>query len=311
VLDTATVIGDRLFASPSVPVTYDDNTGTLVEGTTYYYFAAYNLKIGPLANLADAENYPEYGYYRLSNVCAVTPQKRSVRSGQGTPPDWVRTPSIIDMIPMAGDLLNLLIATLRQFEAGLSANTEAIKQYVAFLQSEIARLKALIDQITSIVKLITSILSQTPSVGIYGRTFIGKGGVDFMLADLALSLSPQNTDPGRPPFDRGDEFVTGLVVLVGGPSEAGVMSVVAMIEALFGLSGTGGSTPLADALASIDAVIAQQEAAAFAADMSVGAPPTETQGLTGDVPLSDTDPGSCAADTTPAPTFGDDLGVTS
>lgn len=312
VIDTATQIGSEFFSAPSVPSTYDDNTGTLEEGVPYYYFATYNLKVGPLLDSViaeEVENYPQIGFYRLSNFAAVTPQARSARSGKGTPPDWIRTPSVIDLIPQAGDLLNLLIATLRQFEAGLSANLDAIKQYISFLQGEIARLKALIAQITSIIEKLTSILSQTPSVGIYGRTFAGKGGVDFMLADLAMSLSPQNTDPGRPPFDRGDEFVTGAVILVGGPSEDGVMAVVSMIQTLFGLGGTGAGDPLADAIASIDAQLSAAEAASFSADFTVGASPAAEAALTGDVPLSDSDPGSCAADTTPAPTFGDDLGV--
>ena len=311
ILETAQQIGNELFSLPTVPVTYDDNTGTLEAGTPYYYFASFNLKVGPLEDVANAESYPQYGFYRLSNVCTVTPQVRSTRSGKGTPPDWIRTPSIVDMIPAAGDLLTLLIATLRQFEASLSANTDAIKQYIAFLQNEIARLKTLLEQISGIINRLTSILSQTPSVGIYGRTFGGKGGVDFMLSDLAFSLSPQNTDPGRPPFDRGDEFVTGAVVLVGGPSEDGIAAVIAMIEALFGLGASAASSPLTDAIASIDAVVTAQETASFSADFSVGAAPATEQSLTGDVPLSDSDPGSCAADTTPTPTFGDDLGVTS
>lgn len=304
-------IVDALPLFPSAPSTYQDFTA-LTQGTTYYYLAAYNLKMGPLDKFEKADvYYKDIGFHRLSNVCIVTPQAKTAKSGRGKPPDWVRTPSLVDVFAPLGDAIEFLYAILKQFEAGLSANLDALKQYILFIQGEIKKLSAIVDRITAIINLLKSILGQTPEVGVYARSYFGIGGVNFMLADLAKSLAPSNDDPLRPPFDRGDEFVTGVVLLVGGPSEAIVTPLITALNALLGLRGPSVPDALAAAIASVDAVLSAEEDAAYAEDFSVGAPPVEEAALTGDVPLSDEDPGSCAPDTTPAPTFGDDFGVQS
>jgi hypothetical protein len=309
--DPETTVLDILdYGVPLPPTTFDDNTG-VEDAKTYYYFACFRFKMGNLNEITSAATYPDQKFYHLSNVAVATIQQKSVRSGKGTPPDWIRTPSVVDLLPLVGDLFNLLVATLEQFRAGVSGNAASLKKYVEFLQGEIKRLQALIAALTGVVQKLTDLSSQTPQAGVYARTFVGKGGTDFMLADLGTSLAPSNTDPLRPPFDRGDEFVSGVVIMIGGPSEDGVLAVKAMLEALFGMGGGSGQSPLQAAIASIDAVITQQEAATFSDDLSVGPPPTAQQAQTGDVPLSANDPGSCAPDPTPPPVFNDNFEVQS
>lgn len=291
--------------------TYTDRK--LKKDKTYYYFASFRFRLGDIHDVTSGSLAPDQGHYRFSNVAVGTAQVRPTRSGRGTPPDWIRTPSVIDLLPVAGDLFNLLLATIAQLKSGTTGNADALKKYIDFLKREIEKISKLTLTLTGLVQQLSALTTQTPEVGIYGRVFFGKGGTDFMLADLGASLAPSNGDAGRPTFDRGDEFVTGVVVMVGGPSEDGVVAVKTMLEVMFGAGGAGAIAPLTAAIAAIDAVLTEQETAGFAADFSAS-PGTAEQSLAaapGDVPLTTdgSDPGSCAPDTTPAPTFGADFGV--
>lgn len=300
----------------AVPNTHIDTAASIKEGVKYYYYATYNIELAPQELSLNAAIFKPYGFYSLSNACPVTAQAKSVKTSTGAPPDWWRTPSLLRAIPFIEDLINVLITSLRQFEAGINANVDALKQYVAYLRKEVVRLQALIAEITAIIDRVTAILNVSTSAGVYGRTFYGKGGVNFMLADLAASLAPTNADPGRPPFDRGDEFVTGLVLLGGFPSEDGATKVLSLLDLLFGTAESATADALAQAVASIDRFLAAEEEVGFTADFTAGtgdaaqALAAETSATSSpDVPLSDTDPGSCSPDTTPPPTFGDDFGV--
>jgi hypothetical protein len=299
--DADTQVIDILdYGVPFPPTTYDDNTG-LTDAKTYYYFASFRFKMGTLDQIASAATYPDQGFYHLSNVAIATATTRTPRSGKGVPPDWVRTPSVIDLIPAAGVLLDLLVATLNQFRAGVYGNSDALKKYVTFLQAEIERLKSLVQSLTGIVQRLSSLTSQTPRAGLYGRVFAGKGGTDYMLADLGASLAPTNSDTARPPFDRGDEFVSGVVVMVGGPTEDGVLAVKAMLETLFGVGGGTTTTSLQEAIASIDVQLRAQEAASFGDDFVSGGTPSASAALTAE-PV-------CPPDTTPKPVFGENFEV--
>ncbi|MBA2708686.1 MAG: hypothetical protein H0U59_12850 [Gemmatimonadaceae bacterium] len=304
--DPDTVVVDVLeYTLLSPPNTYDDLSG-LVLGTQYHYFASFRFKLGDINALASGATFPDQGFYRFSNVAVMTAQARSQRSSRGTPPDWVRTPSVLSLVPQSGDLVNLLMATLAQYGASGTGEAESTAAYLRFLQKEIARTSAILGTLTGFVQRLTSIAGQTPHAGIYGRAYAGVGGTNYMLADLGASLAPTNTDPNRPPFDRGDEFVTGVVILAGAPTPAVLAPIQTMLQVMFSLEGPGAVSSLQQAITAIDAVLTAQEAASFTADFTVGPASAVEQSLT-NPPLSDDDPGNVPVYT--PPTFGDDFGV--
>lgn len=309
--DTVVVdILDYADATNPTPNTYSDYSGGLEAGVTYYYHVTYRLKVGTLDAVLSGGVASDIGFYKLSNVAVATATTRSQRSSRGAPPDWIRTPSVVEMLPLVGDLATLLVSTLKQFKSGTTGQADNFKTYVKFLQGEIDRFAAVLAVFSGLISKLSALSAQTPNVGIYGRAYAGKGGVDFMLADLGASLSPSNDDTGRPPFDRGDEFVTGVTILIGGPSEAGVIAVAGLINTLFGLSGGGAASPLAQALAAIDVAITQAEQLVLGSDLTVNTPATVTSALTTpDVAIGEDDAGSCAPDLTPDPVFGDDFGA--
>jgi hypothetical protein len=297
-----------------MPNTYSDFSGELENGGVYYYHACYRIKVGSFSDVASGATFPDRGFYKLSGVGVVTATNRAVRSGRGARPDWVRTPSVVSLMPLLGELTTLLLGTLKNYKASATGIGDNFRTYVKFLQDQIDRFATALLSLSGLVSKFTSITTQSIDVGAYARAFAGKGGVDFMLADLGTSLLPGNTDPQRPPFDRGDEFVTGTVVLVGGPSEERVRVVATMINTLFGVSGSGmGPSPLQAALTAIDAVLAQEEEAVFGVDFTTPGTVTSAVTASDNPPLVNdgTDPGNCGPDPVPPPVFGDDFGVTS
>lgn len=312
--DPDTVVVDVLdYADPTNPTpnTYDDYNGALEKGVTYYYHACYRLKVGTLDAVLSGGTVADQGFYKLSNIAVATATTRAGRSSQGAPPDWLRSPSLVSMFPVLGDLTTLLVGTLQQFKSSTTGQADNFKTYVKFLQGEIDQFSRIVGTMSGLVAKMTAISTQKSTVGLYARAYSGSGGVDFMLADLGASLAPGSDDPLRPPFDKGDEFVMGATFLIGGPSEGGVVAVAQMVNSLFGLGGAGAQSPLAQAVAAIDIALTTAETVTLGTDLTTATSALTTAPNT-NPPLTDdgTDPGSCGPDTTPAPVFGDDFGVT-
>lgn len=283
----------------------------LTAGVTYYYTTSFKNAMGPSINGAPSTAPTDQGYHKFSGVVAVTAKSSAGRTARSTPPDWIRTPSVLGLLPDVSAMIGLLGKALAGFSAGLSGASATLGAYVTFLRKEIAALGALITRIKGLVNGFASLSVKPLNVGLFARAFIGLGGTDFMLADLGASLAPTNPDPNRPAFDRGDEFVTGVVILAGGPSKAAVEAVQALLSLLFGLTGGSASSPLSTALQTIDAVLATQEQVHLDAAFATTSTALTATTPSSNPPLTDeNDPGSCAADETPPPVFGDDFGVT-
>ncbi len=202
-------------------------------------------------------------YWDLSNCAYVVPYPTPPRS---TPPDWVRTPSIAEIFPELGYFLRLMMAELEKLADKLIAPGDLLKQYLDFLNEEVGRYAALVDAILEQIKRITELLNLPKIVGgIYCRSFFGKGGNQFFLSDLANSLMP--SFPNAPPFTRGDEYVTGVVWLAGGPRPTVQISV----DALKALFPTKSDTE--NMVGSLGDEISTLEAQYFGDNLQVSTPP--------------------------------------
>ena len=233
-------------------------------------------------------------YWDLSNGAHVIPYPTLPRS---TPPDWVRTPSIAEIFPEFGHLLRLLLAQIEKLLDKLVAPADLIKQFIDLLKNEILRYAALVNSILEQLKRIAELLNLPKNVGgLYCRKFFGKGGNQFFLSDLALSLMPSY--PNAPPYTRGDEYVTGVVWLCGGP-RALVEGTMAILNLLFPNAGSP-----EDLLMSLGAGIAGLENQYFGGDLQTGeAPPTLDESLCAINKGSSIDPSQSAVDII----FGDDF----
>jgi hypothetical protein len=175
----------------------------------FYYAVAWKLRARRGEGSTEEGRLLEYWY--ISNVVQVSPYTTTPES---TPPNWHRTPSIADLFPAFAAVLRKAVNAIEKLASRITTTEEMMQQYIDFLRSEIARYDRMITKILSeITKLKTGF--ELPDQGIYLRTFHGVGGVNFLITDLASSLL--DSYPGAPPFHKGTEFVTGSIILTGGP----------------------------------------------------------------------------------------------
>jgi hypothetical protein len=185
----------------------------------------------------------------------------------GTPPDWVRTPSVADLLPPLAAAMRSLVAFLEMLASYLPSILEYLKKFIDFMRSELARYERMIDNILNQIKALLEMLKIGTLGGIYTKMFSGKGGNQFFLNDLAKSLSEDY--PNAPPFHNGDEFVTGLVVLAGG-SYPTVQAAQPLIELLFGSDNIN-----SQARDVMDSLGTQEDALQLAWDDALGNAPKE------------------------------------
>lgn len=259
-----------IFEGPYDPtdVTYLDENIDAEPDDSFYYTIAWKLKGYGASEpiLDDEEQGTPYDYWYTSNIVRVVPYPTRPDS---TPPDWIRTPSISSIFPQFAYFLRLIVAELEKLAGKLVGALDFITEYVEFLKSEIARYEALVNRILDAIKAL-QVKFDMPTAGVYFRTFKGQGGNNFFIQDLAMSL--RQGYASAPPFHEGDEYVTGVILMTGGP-ELLVDSLLTLMGWLFG----GSSDPLTSVLEDLDTQVMSLEEQYFSDDLSPGAAPVEAE----------------------------------
>jgi hypothetical protein len=248
-------------------VSYIDSNVSATKDDAFYYALAWKLTAYNQDATVAQESGTPLDYWYISNVVRVVPFPTLPTA---TPPNWIRTPSIASLFPPFADLLRRLVMELENFADKILGVADLMKQYIDFLKSEIARYEALINYILDEIAKLKA-LFDLPTAGIYMRTFKGKGGNIFFETDLAKSLLPGY--PNMPPFSKGDEFVTGVILMTGGYLPD-VEAFIAALELFFGGGGDGG---MGDMIAQLGEQVEQLEEVAFSDDMTVGEAETTVQ----------------------------------
>jgi len=232
----------------------------LDKNTTYYYAVGFDYSAGSAGDVIAGSAKPA-GFRTLSNVTKVYCQDPAPRSSGGTPPDWYRTPSALDIVPDLGQLARELSAIVRQLGDLGTGYAELLKAHIQFIEQEINSYVEYAAGIAASLQRLGELSQIDTGGGAYLRRFDGLGGNLFLVQDLVHALSPSNPDRRRPPFDRGDEFVTGAVILAASPTLAGLAPVKTMLDLLFGDLASGREKSIVEAaIEGIDRVLSEAEA---------------------------------------------------
>jgi len=240
---------------------FRDEDPALALGEDYFYAVAYAQKWGTYLDLMTGGG-TDTGFEVLSSVERVHYEDRFAGSAKSTPPDWVRTPSVFGLVPRLRGYLTDLLLSASQWGSVASGYSSLLQTAASWLGTEIDRFEALTADTAAALQVLDALAGSRLSTGIYARSFEsstadvnrGLGGVNFLLTDLAKALS---VEAGRPPFDRGEEYVAGLVLIAGGPSLAALAPVKTALGLLFGTSIE--ADPITAAVAQIAAVVEQAE----------------------------------------------------
>jgi hypothetical protein len=175
-----------------------------------------------------------------------------------------------------------------------------LKTYIKVLEQQILTYEEMAQEVTGTVNQLVSLLDVKANVGIYMRPIDGVGGTTFLKTDM-LSAFSDTTDSQRPPFDRGDEYVGGLVLLAAAPSKVDLAPVKALIQQLV-MSGGQEESVISAALKEIDKVL---DSAEQSLAVTESAPISEPPVLGSDEPLQPDCPQTLARQYD----FNDDLSV--
>lgn len=232
----------------------------------FYYAVAWKLTAYGASEPIEEGTGKELDYWNISNVVRVVPYPTLPAS---TPPDWHRTSSIAELFPAFASLLRKLVAQIEAYSLKLTNPADALRNYVDFLKNEILRYETIINGILDDIARLKALFI-LPKAGVYVRTFKGAGGNDFFITDLANSFLPGY--PGRPPFIRGTEYVTGVVIMAGGPQPA-VDGLITGLEWIFGAGSD--SSEQNELMEQLGKALDETETANFGEDMSQVTEPEE------------------------------------
>lgn len=191
---------------------YTDSKVPATEDDVFYYAVAWKLKAFRPDESLSENGGKNLNWWHISNIARVTPLASLPAS---TPPDWRRTRSIGDILPPLANVLYRVLSVIKTFQERLKSGAIAGEAYLEFLEAEIDRYNRLATDILDQIAKLAAYM-QLPTSGLYARFFYGKGGNTFLMQEIAKGFSAD--EKNRPPFDKGSEYVTGLVLLAGGPA---------------------------------------------------------------------------------------------
>jgi hypothetical protein len=207
------------------------DTDELDADKTYFYHVAFKteLRTNPFNTSA---RYP----YELLSTAVEFRRPRNARQLTSTtmsrPPDWMRTPSVPALWPALDRYMDLVLEALNSLKTMSQSATDRNDAYLAMLNGQIASLNSRVSEIELYLNQMRAIFS-SPEAGLYATMRTGQGGIFSLLSDMITTLD-DTSDSNRPPFDNGDEYVTGAVILAVGPDPAPVQAAFALFSAIFG-----------------------------------------------------------------------------
>ena len=213
---------------------------------TYYYHVAFATKVVP--SLPDTPGDPttsnvtrvpssdvyDFGFDLLSGGQAYRKPSRATDYGAsalGTAPDWRRTPSAANLIPGLDRYLGLVQEYLRSLQSASNNIAAQNQSTVELLTRQIDRYAAFSAEFERRLQSLNSVF-ETPVAGSYATFRSGSGPVSAFLSDL-VSAFEDTSDDNRPPFDNGDEFTTGAIVLAVGPDALPIQAAFSLLLSIF------------------------------------------------------------------------------
>lgn len=250
----------------------------LEKNKTYYYAVGFDYTGGTPEELVAGAGKAA-GFRALSNVVKVHCEDPLPRNARGIPPDWVRTPAAIDLFPDVAYFARWASSLLSQFGDFTSGYAEILRSMVRHLEQQTTAYATMVEDAARIINRLSALGGFGNIGNAHMRGFQGQGGNAFFVQDMLRALSPSNPDPLRPPYDQGDELVTGFVIVAAAPTLAALKSVMSVLSLFFGAPGAQEKNIIRDALDKLGEVFDDEEFG-----VSPATPPSPPRPMIGDTP---------------------------
>jgi hypothetical protein len=201
---------------------YDD---TIELNHVYYYAVGYNV-IGEQGSSTTSD----LGVTYITALNVNIPNELDIFPRTGVPPDWTLLPNPLALIPGITDIVNTALVFLDDLEQRIAGKKNKYEKYIEDVTAQINAYVAKAEEITSTIRQIVELLT-LPDVYLGATVLAGKGGNTFFMDALRRALM-DTSDPNRPSFDRGDEIVTGFVLLAGSATAGKLSKFKTMLELL-------------------------------------------------------------------------------
>lgn len=213
----------------------------------------YWYSVGYLIDVLDDDGNVTTSYSAPLDINAVrinVPETIKLGPRHGVPPDWYAAP-LLSFIPGLQDAVAWLLNWLDEIEAGLTTGKDEIEEFLEFLQREIDRYTKMAQDIAAALQ---ELIDAFTLPNVYAGMWVmppGKGGNQYFLKQLGQALF---ADADRPPFEKGTEAVTGIVLYTGSSTAGVIEKFISSIELLFGGFLSSRENALADAANSLHAL---------------------------------------------------------
>ncbi len=203
-------------------------SANLDEGVDYFYNVAFRVRSDSGSGETDL------GFTALSSCAAVRlDRRRTLRAASnGTPPDWMRTPSVARVFPAVSGLIDRVKEEVQVFGDMVKTVNDDTNAVITFLSREADRYTKKADELTRYLERINALLMNTQA-GAHCYVGQGQGSVGTFLGDMTRAFDLDES-PDRPDFTFGSEYVTGFVLVAVGPDPEPVLRALRAFETFFG-----------------------------------------------------------------------------
>ncbi len=174
----------------------------------------------------------DIGYDMLSSCCRFKREAHTTDAQLSMAPDWIRTPSVARSFPALSRFVDSMSEAIRNITASASTGQTVARTALANLDAEISKFEAIALKLENLLGQLESVFA-TPNAGVYFTLRTGEGNTSAFIGDVAKALSERD-DPSYPPFETGDEYILGYILLLVGPTSSAISGALNMLRLLFG-----------------------------------------------------------------------------
>lgn len=225
---------------------YDGVTSRYLDDTAlpadkdHFYLVAFRSRIRPegaegarTLGLSSTDAHDELEFDKVATSPAVRVRSRSRPSTAGRPPDWFRTPSIASIVPGVDRVVDLGLGRLRNLARSAATVSEINDTFAEAIDREVDRYATVGEELVAAVTQVTNLTLSTRALAGAGvKVGYGQGDASTFFSQIVEALSDLS-DPNRPAFDAGDEYVTGAVIVASAPDPIALAAKFSFLKAMF------------------------------------------------------------------------------